>query len=82
MSGSGGSGGSRRVLSESAHPTSPYQRHDQLPPRLHGDGVSMYILCYMIGVPPFGVISLRNSLNSTCGTPLVLHPSIVALVVP
>jgi hypothetical protein len=42
----------------------------------------MYILCYMIGVPPFGVISLRNSLNSTYGTPLVLYPSIVALVVP
>jgi hypothetical protein len=29
----------------------------------------MYILCYMIGVPPFGAISLRNSFNSTYGTP-------------
>jgi hypothetical protein len=82
MSGSRGSGCSRRALSESAHPTSPYQRHDQLPPRLHRDGVSMYILCYMIGVPPPDVISLRDSLAQTYETPLVLHLSILALVAP
>jgi hypothetical protein len=64
MPGSRGSGGSRRALSESAHPTSPYQRHDQLPPRLHGDRVPMYIMCHNIGVPPLDFIPLRDSLNS------------------
>jgi hypothetical protein len=39
----------------------------------------MYILCYMIGVPPPDVISLRDFLTQIYETPLVLHLSILAL---
>jgi hypothetical protein len=42
----------------------------------------MYILCYMIGVPPPDVISLCDFLTQIYEAPLVLHLSIFALVAP